>query len=145
MSEISFGRYTSVLYRYNQIIINHLLKPYGFGSGQYLFLLSISNHKGVSQKDLTDHMNVDKATTAKALSKLEKLGFIIRTKDETDRRFYKIYLSEKGIRFMPTLRAHLHQVSEIITKGMNEEQLHQTKELFELMIQNAIQEVEQLK
>ena len=145
MSEISFGRFTSVLYRHIQIIINHMLKPYGFGSGQYLFLIAISKHKGISQKDLTSYMNIDKATTAKALAKLETLGFIRRIKDENDRRYYKIFLTEKGVNFMPILKSQLSQISDMLSEGMNEEQLSMTREVFEIMIQNAIKKVDELK
>ena len=145
MQEISFGRYTSVLYRYIQIIINHRLKSYGFGSGQYLFFIAISKNPGINQKELSANMNIDKATTAKALSKLESLGYILRKKDEKDRRYYKIYLSEKGADFISVLREILSDITTTLSKGMTEDDMQKSKALFEKMIENAVNEVDNLR
>lgn len=145
MSNISFGRYTSVLYRYTQIMVNDMLKPYGLGSGQYLFLIALSKNSGISQKDLTVLLNVDKATTAKALSKLENRHYIYRSKNSEDRRYYKIFLTQKGLDFMPILRGHLGQVSDILSNGMSEDEKKLTVQLMEVMIENAIKHVNQMK
>lgn len=145
MNDISFGKYASILYRYTQMIVNNKLKGYGFGSGQYLFLIAIHKAEGISQKDLTHRLNVDKATTAKALNKLEELDYIERRKDPNDKRFYCIYLSDKGQAFMPTLKAHLDDVTQIVSAGMTEEDIKKTAGYFEQMIDNAIEAVRHLK
>ncbi|MDA3846809.1 MAG: MarR family transcriptional regulator [Vallitaleaceae bacterium] len=145
MKEISFGRYTSILYRYIQMIISHRLSAYDMGSGQYLFLITIAKHGGINQKDLTQQMNVDKATTAKALAKLESLTYIRRIKDENDRRYYSIYLTEKGKAFMPVLKKHLSEISDILITDMTDEETALTKHVFDIMIRNAIDEVGKLK
>lgn len=145
MNDISFGKYISVLYRYTQIIINHQLKEYGLGSGQYLFLIAIAKSPGINQKELTARMMNDKATTAKALSKLEALGYIERKKDEADRRYYKIFLSDKGEAFMPTLRSILQTLTSTLSTEMTASEIDQSKELLDKMLENAIKEVDRLK
>ncbi len=145
MNDISFGKYISVLYRYTQIIINHQLKEYGLGSGQYLFLIAIAKSPGINQKELTAQMMNDKATTAKALSKLESLGYIERQKDEADRRNYKIFLSDKGEAFIPTLRAILQTLTSTLSTEMTASEIDQSKELLDKMLENAIKEVDRLK
>ncbi len=145
MNDISFGKYISVLYRYTQIIINHQLKEYGLGSGQYLFLIAIAKSPGINQKELTAQMMNDKATTAKALSKLESLGYIERQKDEADRRNYKIFLSDKGEAFIPTLRAILQTLTSTLSTEMTASEIDQSKELLDKMLENAIKEVNRLK
>ncbi len=145
MNDISFGKYISVLYRYTQIIINHQLKEYGLGSGQYLFLIAIAKSPGINQKELTAQMMNDKATTAKALSKLEALGYIERQKDEADRRNYKIFLSDKGEAFIPTLRAILQTLTSTLSTEMTASEIDQSKELLDKMLENAIKEVDRLK
>lgn len=144
MEEISFGKYTSILYRYIQMMITHDLEPYGLGSGQYLYLITIAKHENISQKQLTKHLSVDKATTAKALAKLESLELIERRKDEEDRRYYKIRLTEKGHEFMPTFRKKLLNVSNVISQGMSEEEKKETVRLMEIMIKNAVEHVDGL-
>lgn len=145
MTEISFGKYTSILYRYTQMMINHKLRDYGLGSGQYLFLIAIKKNPGINQRDLTTKMMNDKATTAKALQKLEELGYILRQTDDKDRRYYKIYLTERGEDFMPILRDLLKEITKTLSQGMDEEEIEQSKSLFEKMIHNASQAVSDLK
>ncbi len=145
MEEVSFGKYTSILYRYTQMIINDRLRNYGFGSGQYLFLIAIHKAEGISQKDLTKRLNVDKATTAKALHKLEELEYIKRTKDLDDKRFYCIHLTQKGKDFMPVLCEHLAEITTILSQGMTDEDIEHTKNNFKIMIDNAIDAVRHIK
>jgi DNA-binding MarR family transcriptional regulator len=145
MLDMNIGRYISVLYRHNQIIINNVLKSTGLGSGQYLFMITIAKNPGINQKDLTNYLNIDKATTAKALAKLEKLGFISRLKDEKDHRYYTIFLTEKGKGFIPELKSNLYQVTDILCKGMNDEEIASASRLLEIMINNAVEEVNHLK
>jgi DNA-binding MarR family transcriptional regulator len=145
MNDISYGKYISVLYRHLQIIINHDLKEYNLGSGQYLFLIEVHIHEGINQRDLTSLMKIDKATTAKALIKLENLGYIDREKDVQDRRYYKIFLTDKGKKFMPILKDKLDNLSSTLIQGMTEEEKSTTSRLLDIMIKNAVNEVTLLK
>lgn len=72
MGKETLTKYINIINRYHQIIINHELKPYGLGSGQYFFLLNIYENQGISQKELSNLVKTDKATTAKALKRLEE-------------------------------------------------------------------------
>jgi len=76
MKREPFGKYIAAVYRHQQILINHHLKSYGIGSGQYVFLVKIHENPGISQKELSKLVKIDKATTAKALKKLEQKGYI---------------------------------------------------------------------
>lgn len=82
---------------------NNRLNSYGVGSGQYIFISAIYKNPGISQKDLTNLIKIDRATTAKALLKLEQNGYIDIIKDEDDKRYHKLYLTKKGIDFIPIL------------------------------------------
>ncbi len=145
MVDVSFGKYISALYRHNQIIINNALQSTGLGSGQYLFLIAVAKNPGINQKDLTNALNIDKATTAKALAKLEEHDYICRLKDKKDLRYYNIFLTEKGMNYLPELKIHLQQITSILSKGMTDEEITLASRLFELMINNAIEEVNHLK
>lgn len=145
MDNISLGRYNTGIYRHIQIIINHELNPYGLGSGQYIFLHHIFNNEGQSQKELTSNINIDKATTAKALKKLEEGDYIYRAQDEEDKRYNKIYLTEKGKDFMPVLKEKLGTVTKILVKGMSEEEIILSNSLLAVMYNNAVEAVALLK
>ena len=145
MKDISLGKYNTGIYRHVQIIINNELNPYGLGSGQYIFLGQIAQFEGITQKELTETIKIDKATTAKAVKKLIEQDYIYRVQDESDKRYYKIFLTKKGKDFVPILRKKLRSVSVILSKGMAEDQIDKASELLEIMLNNAVSAVEDLK
>jgi hypothetical protein len=46
---------------------------------------------------------------------------------------------------MPELKSNLYQITNILCKGMNEEEIASASRLLEIMINNAVEEVNQLK
>lgn len=50
----------------------------------------------MSQKELSDKMNIKESTTVRLVDRMEKDGFIVRFKDSNDRRITYIELTEKG-------------------------------------------------
>lgn len=145
MKNDSFGRYISVIYRHLQILLNHHLKPYGIGSGQYIFLSAIHGNQGISQKDLTNLIKIDKTTTAKALKKLEENGFVYRVHDADDKRYYKLYLTEKGIDFIPILNDILDKLTQELNVGMDHEEYISTLKSLNLILDNVQKTVETLR
>lgn len=61
-----------------------------------MFLLQLYKQDGISQEELSEKLSIDKGTTARSIKKLEEEGFLIRVKDENDKRAYKIYLTDKS-------------------------------------------------
>jgi DNA-binding MarR family transcriptional regulator len=74
----SIPRWVSLLYRYGQMYIGDQLKHTEIGKGQHIFLNALYNEDGLSQEELSHHLKIDKGTTAKALKKLEGLGYVKR-------------------------------------------------------------------
>lgn len=144
MNEV-IGKTMSILYRYRQIIINHKLRPYGLGSGQHIFLINIARHEGINQKDLTNLVKFDKATTAKALKKLEENGYIYRQCDEGDRRYNQLFLTEKGGEMMPVIMSTLVEITDDLIQGLTEEEQDHFSRCLETMLNNAITAVDQLR
>jgi DNA-binding MarR family transcriptional regulator len=101
----SLGKWISILYRYGQINMTHQFKKHNIGIGQhYMFLLPLFHNDGITQEQLSLKLNVDKATTARAVKKLEDEGYILRKIDETDKRAYHICLTNKSINIQPEIR-----------------------------------------
>lgn len=141
MNEV-IGKSLSIVYRYRQIIINSRLKPYNLGSGQHIFLFNIAKHEGINQKDLTNLVMIDKATTAKALKKLEEHGYIYRQCNLKDRRYNQLFLTEKGHQIMPIITSILMEITEDLTAGMTLEESQYFATCLDKMLNNAIGIVE---
>ncbi|QOX65676.1 MarR family transcriptional regulator [Anoxybacterium hadale] len=145
MNQESFGRYISSIYRHLLILISHELREYGIGSGQYIFFGEIARNEGISQKDLSKLIQIDKATTVKAIKKLEEEGYIYRVQDSADKRYNFLFLTEKGKDFLPVFKERMSNITTILSKGMTEEQRSNTIETLAFMLKNTIDAVDELK
>ncbi|MCY6369975.1 MarR family winged helix-turn-helix transcriptional regulator [Clostridium ganghwense] len=133
----SIGRWVSMLYRYQQCYIGKQLKEYNIGGGQYSFLLALFKKDGISQEEISKILYMDKGTTARAIAKLEKEGYVVRKQDEEDKRAYKIYLTEKALEFKPKLFKILRRWTDIISTDFDVEEKEVVMNLLEKMAENA--------
>jgi DNA-binding MarR family transcriptional regulator len=116
------GKYISQLYRKGNSFISRELCNVGIGSGQFMFLMELYRQDGRSQEELSEILNIDKGTTARAIKKLEEEGFLLRIKDERDKRAYKLYLTDKGKDVKEDIQKVLIEWENRITFQLNEEE-----------------------
>lgn len=64
--------------------------------GQFIFLTRVCENPGINQIDLSNLLKVDKTTTTKAIQKLIDAGYISKTRDDFDKRMWRLYAKEKG-------------------------------------------------
>lgn len=92
----SIGRYISHLHKMSSSFLSKEYEQYEIGFGQYQFLVHLYLKDGLSHDELTDKVAVDKATTTRAIKKLEQLGYVKIVPNKNDKRKYFIYLTEKA-------------------------------------------------
>jgi len=68
----------------------------GFAPGQFPILLELWAEDGLTQKQLLDRLDVEQATLANTLARMERDGLILRRKHPTDKRSQQIFLSDRG-------------------------------------------------
>lgn len=90
------GKYIGELHRASGMYFSKKFNKFGIGSGQYIFLLNLYRSSGITQEELTEKVKLDKATTARAIKKLEDEGYVNRVKKENDKRAYRLELTEKA-------------------------------------------------
>ncbi|PKM83715.1 MAG: MarR family transcriptional regulator [Firmicutes bacterium HGW-Firmicutes-13] len=132
----SIGKYLSYIYRTSQCYIGKELEQYGIGSGQYTFLLALSQQDGVSQDKLTEMVKVDKATTGRAVKKLVEEGFVVRRRNPDDKRAYQLNLTPKGKRMLPFIQEVLFRWNSIFLKNFTVEERDVTLKLFKKIFEN---------
>lgn len=76
--------------------LQHRIAPLGIVVGQFPILLELWLKDGVTQKDLLSKIDVEQATLANTLNRMERDGLIKRTKSPTDARAQLIWLTEKA-------------------------------------------------
>lgn len=133
----SIGRWASCIYRYGLIHIGNELKPYNIGSGQFNFLMALYHKDGINQESLAQSLRLDKATTARAITKLMKKGYVTRQKDDLDQRAYKIFLTEKAKKMEPMIKKILSEWTETLLSGFTEDERKLFIDFLKRTVQNA--------
>ncbi|WP_253205495.1 MarR family winged helix-turn-helix transcriptional regulator [Clostridium estertheticum] len=112
--------------RSTQVHLDKMLKEYDLSSGSYPYLLMLRGNEGISQNKISEEIGCDKAMSARTITKLIDLGYIVRNKDEDDSRAYKLYLTQKAKVIIPKVLYKIHKLVELITKDLNEEEKRTT-------------------
>ena len=116
------GKYISLIHRQANVFFTKEFSKFGFGSGQYMFLIHLYKNDGISQEELSELVNIDKGTTAKAIRRLEELNLIKRLKDSTDKRINRIYLTTKAINIKDEFFYILTKWENMLTKNLSSEE-----------------------
>ncbi len=136
------GRWLSTVHRYSYIFLSKTFAEYGIGQGQIKFLMMLFEQDGLTQEYMANELNIDKATVARAVRKLETEGYVKRQPHESDRRSNYIYLTEKAKDIESFVKKEMTYWTETLTAGFTEEEQKQAIELLKRMAGNAVREVE---
>lgn len=70
------------------------IKPLGLTIGTFPALLELWEADGLTQKQLVERLDIEQATMANTLARMERDGLIRRKKDEHDGRVQRIWLTD---------------------------------------------------
>lgn len=107
--------------RQSQLCVGSRMEKYGITAAEEPFFMAVQSHEGATQEVLTSLVGVDKAATTRAIDSLEKKGYVVRQKDEKDRRQKRIYATEKASAIAQAVREELLHLNDEILNGISEE------------------------
>ena len=110
------------IFRYTQIYFDKVLKEFDLSSGSYPYLLILKDKDGINQNRISEELGYDKAMTTRTLAKLINIGYLDRIKDDDDYRANKIYLTDKGKDVCVKILDKVHELVQLITTDLNEEE-----------------------
>ena len=88
-----------------------------------------NRHPGSTQNEIAE-IDIDKATAAKGLAKLEQAGYLRRVPDQRDRRVRRMFLTTEGEAVIPKIEATLRKVTKVCASDLSE---NEVDELFRLL------------
>jgi len=115
-------REVGALSRCIQTVSDTRFRKYGLQKGQFIFITRICENEGINLIDLTQMLNVDKATTTKAVQKLIEAGFIEKKHDSTDKRMWNLYPKQKLIELYPLIITEENKNIEICFETLSEDE-----------------------
>ena len=104
--------------------VNHMRKcalEVGIPDSYRMIIMFLSRHEGANQKELAEFANKTTAAIKQTVKEMQSNGYIKMETDESDRRYTKLFLTEKGLEKSALLRERLHKSDDVITNIIGRE------------------------
>ncbi|UPA24736.1 MarR family winged helix-turn-helix transcriptional regulator [Shinella oryzae] len=89
----------------------------GFAPGQFPVLLELWNGDGLTQRELLDRLDIEQATMANTLARMQRDGLISRRRHPSDRRAQLIFLTPRGKALRETAMTAASQTEDALFQG----------------------------
>ncbi|MDH4184606.1 MAG: MarR family transcriptional regulator [Nitrospinota bacterium] len=132
----TIGRYISITWRHMSARLAKKLGPYGIGAGQFPILFILFIEDGLSQQAIAQKMATDKAAVTRAISALERRGYVRRLPDHRDKRAYNVRLTAKAKNLRPELEGAVMEILEQMQAGLDPTQRAELKKLLKQTAMN---------
>jgi DNA-binding MarR family transcriptional regulator len=96
-------------------------RAHGMTRAQWTILLNLDREPGLLQKELAEIIEVEPITVARLVDRLEARGMVERRGDPTDRRCWRLHLTDASRPLMAEIGAQVSDLANIITAGLPEE------------------------
>jgi len=99
----------------------HLL-PYGITPVQHLILEALWVEEGLTASEIGKRLVLDNATLSGILDRMSEKDWVLKATDNTDKRFIRIYLTDKAKKLKPSILAEREKSNEEILNSLNLEE-----------------------
>jgi DNA-binding MarR family transcriptional regulator len=103
----------------------------GIPDSYRMIIMYLLREPGANQKDIADFCNVTTAAINQTVKEMIATGYLEKKTDEQDRRYTKLYLTEKGREIALKLREKLRVSDEVITAAITPEKEAEMIELLD--------------
>ena len=108
----NFGFLLNDVARLMRTAYDRRIRKLGLTRAQWWVLTHLYRSNGVSQTELAETLEIEKPTLGRLLDRLEAKGWVRREHDATDRRVWRVHLTdevEPALRTMRTIAAELRR------------------------------------
>lgn len=75
---------------------------------EFSYLKEVVNFNGIAQDELIRNLCIDKAAATRIAQSLEKKDLIKRIRNESNKRFFNVFLTEKGLEYIDIINKILN-------------------------------------
>lgn len=123
--------------RYRRRALRQVLSPYQYVGCMHLIVHYIHHRPGASQEEVACFYALDKASVARDAKRLEDMGHIRREIDPSNRRQYRLYVTEAGQKILAVLDRAYDSFQDKLAAGFSREEWSQLTALLERMEANG--------
>jgi DNA-binding MarR family transcriptional regulator len=77
---------------------------------------------GLTQREIVEEIKIKPSTVTLILKRMEKRGLILKKKDEKDRRYSRIYLTDSGRKILCNLKKVFDKLEEECFSGFSDKE-----------------------
>ncbi len=111
-------------------VLRKRIAPLGIVPGQFPTLLALWEKDGLTQKELLALVDIEQATLANTLTRMERDGLIVRKEHPADARARTIHLTEQGSSIRNDAYEAALQINEDVLADLSDEE---TQEFLDYM------------
>jgi DNA-binding MarR family transcriptional regulator len=101
---------------------------HGMTRAQWGILIWLERQPGISQKELSELLEVEPITVARLIDRLEARGMVERRPDPRDRRIWRLHLLRPACDVLHEISDQRALITRNVTAGIDEESLETTTE-----------------
>jgi len=121
----NFGFLVNDIARLMRTNYDRRMRALGLTRSQWWVLTHLYFNDGRSQTELSDVMDVERATLGRLLDRLEAKGWVERRPDPRDRRVKRVFLTGEVEDLMQTMRARAAEMRSRCLEGLTPQQQEQ--------------------
>jgi DNA-binding MarR family transcriptional regulator len=95
-------------------------RQHGMTRAQWAILIWLERQPGISQKELSEILEVEPITVARLIDRLEARGMVERRPDPRDRRIWRLHLLGPARDVLHEIDHHRADMTRIVTVGIDE-------------------------
>lgn len=139
--ESDFLALLMVVARLARVEADRRARQYGMTRAQWGILIHLQVQPGLSQKELSDILEVEPISVARLVDRLARAGLVERRPDERDRRVWRLHLLPAAAPLMSEIDRHRQELSDFITKGLSEPEREMARYVLKHMKMNLLREL----
>ena len=137
MDRRPIDRWFFIINRRRHAFLHERLGGGGLEPRMMPYLHHIQHGDALSQEELSAAMGLDKTTVAHAVKVLVEKGYVKRTRDEVDRRVYRLSLSPEGEELHRGLSRIFKEWNTGLFEGFSGSELDELELVFKRLAENA--------
>lgn len=116
--------------------LHERIKSLGLAPAQFMTLLELWNEDGLTQKELIERIDVEQATMANTIRRMERDGLITRRKNTKDARSHAIFLTKRAKQIEDAAKEAAYSQNAVSLKGFSQKEHEAFLEFMQRTIKN---------
>lgn len=109
--------------RLARVIIDKRARMHEMTRAQWVMMLWLERKPGITQKELSDLLEVEPITVARLVDRLEQRGMVERRADPNDRRIWRLHLLPEALPLLSEIKAERAEIADMIAEGIDQKTL----------------------